>query len=120
MKVDKDFALTTPSEMRDLGFDFSNDLADVEGVVEKISSATFTLEIESTDDGKTVDASPNTRKSGAASIEDSAESAKVDAVAVQRVTGMTDGNVYRVICRATTTNGQVLELYGVIACRVAA
>lgn len=116
LKVTKDFAETSPSETRDLGLDYSNDVADGE----TLSSATFTLEVDSTDDGKTADALPNTRKSGAATIEDSDESSLANVVAVQRVTGMVDGNVYRVICRATTSNGQVLELYGLIACRVAA
>lgn len=117
MKISKDFGVASPSETRDLGFDYSNDpLAEGETLT---GTPAFTLEVESTDDGKTADASPNTRKSGSATIEDSIETELTAVVAVQRVTGMVDGNVYRVICRATTTNGQVLELYGLISCRVA-
>lgn len=116
MKVDRDFEVITPSETRDVGFDFSNDVADGETIV----SATFTIERKSTDDGATEDASPDSRKSGPPDVEDSEITELTGVVAVQRVTGMVAGNVYRIVCRATTTNGQVLELFGVIPCRVAA
>lgn len=115
--ISQDFAPTTPSETTDRGIDYSYaPLA----TGETIASATCTIELDSTDDGATADTSPNTRKSGSPSIEDSEITDKTRVVVVQRLTGMVDGNVYRVIFRATTSNGQIIERHGHIACRVAA
>lgn len=116
MKVDRDFAPISPSETRDCGLDFSNDLA----AGETIASATATLALISTLDGSTADTLPDTRKSGSPAIEVSLLTELTDAVIVQRVTGCLDGNTYDVILRATTSNGQVLELNGHLPCRVAA
>lgn len=118
MKTDKNFSPITPSETRDLAFDFRNDTFELDPE-EYLVSAVFTLAIADTDDGSTVDATPASRLSGSASIADN-EDGDVDMAAVQRVTGMLDGNTYDVICRATTSRGQVLELNAHIACRVAA
>jgi len=117
MKTDRDFSPITPSETRDLAFDFKHDTFELDPL-EYLVSAVFALAVVATDDGATVDASPVSRLSGSASIADN-QDGDVDMAAVQRVTGMTDGNTYDVICRATTSRGQVLELNAHIACRVA-
>lgn len=115
--ISQDFAPTTPSETTDRGIDYSYaPLA----TGEYLASATCTIELDGTEDGATVDASPSTRKTGSVGIEDSEITDLADMVVVQRLTGMVDGNTYRVIFRATTSNGQIIERYGLIACRVAA
>lgn len=120
MKTDKNFSPITPSETRDLAFDFRNDTFELDPA-EYLVSAVFTLAIVAAEaaDGATVDATPSSRLSGTATIADN-EDGDVDMAAVQRVTGMLDGNTYDVICRATSSRGQVLELNAHIACRVAA
>lgn len=115
MKTRKDFAPATPSEVRDVGFDYRNDVSENE----VLASAEFTITLVKTAPGATVDSSPNSRKQGAADIEDG-EDGEDSIVAVQRVAGLIAGNTYNIICRATTTNGQVLELNAHIACRDAA
>jgi hypothetical protein len=114
MRVSRDFGHTTPEEVRDLGFDYRNDVARGETLV----SAEFEIRLISTDPGKTADPEPNARKLDDADIED-AEDGMANIVAVQRVHGMMDGNLYNIVCRATTTNGQVLELNGHLRCQSA-
>lgn len=116
MRVDKDFAPATPSESRDYGFDYSNDLA----LGETLVSALFTLEVYKTDAGSTADASPNTRKVGGAVVENSTLTGRASAAAVQRVANLQPGNTYNVIGRATTSGGQILELSGHVLCRAVA
>lgn len=117
MKTDKNFSPITPSETRDLAFDFKNDTFELDPT-EYLVSAVVTLAIEATEDGATEDATPSARLSGSASIADN-EDGDTDMAAVQRVTGCTDGNTYNVICRATTSRGQILELNAHLPCRVA-
>jgi hypothetical protein len=114
MKTDRDFSPISPDETRDLAFDYVNDTFTL-NPEEILVSAEFSLAVEATDGGKTADSDPASRKSGAATI--AANTAGALLAAVQRVTGCIDGNKYRVTCLATTSRGQVLELYAYLACR---
>lgn len=100
------FRVASPAEARDYGFDFRKRCA----VGEVLSSVEFTLAVMETEDGATADSSPASRLTGSPDIEASLVSEALH-VAVQRITGLVDGNRYRVICDATTDNGQVLQLY---------
>lgn len=104
MYFGRNLSVVGPSETRDLGFDYLNDV----GAGETLSSATFTLAVEQTKTGATADPSPSSRLSGSASIEESADGG-ANTVAVQRVTGCVDGNRYRLTCHATTNLGQILR-----------
>lgn len=116
MKASKDFDDVTPSETVDRGFDWCDgQLSDGETV----SSAVFTIEVAQTLSGATPDDDPSSRKSGAADVEESDISGIVS-IAVQRLTGMIAGNKYRIIGRATTSNGQLLEIHAHMMCKAAA
>lgn len=116
MKASKDFDVVSPSETFDRGLDWCDgQLADAEA----LASAAVTVEVAETAAGATVDSSPNSRKSGSADVEESDFSGKVS-IAVQRFTGMIAGNKYRLIFRATSDNGQLLEMYAHMWCRTAA
>lgn len=104
MYFGRNLSVVGPGETRDLGFDYLNDV----GAGEYLASATFTLAVEQTKAGATADATPAARLSGSATIEESTEGG-ANTVAVQRVTGCTDGNRYRLTCHATTNLGQVLR-----------
>lgn len=114
MQTPRDFTVATPSETLDRGFDYAECLA----AGETLSSAAFSVEVKSVDDGAVIDPAPSSRLSGSAAIEDNADGV-ASAVAVQRFTGMINGNVYRLICRATTSAGQVVEASAHMPCRVA-
>jgi len=117
MKADKDFSPISPGETRDLAFDYRHDVFPLDPT-EVLSSAVFTLEIDATDSGSTVDATPASRLSGGATIEDNLHG-ETDMAAVQRVTGCIAGNTYIVKCVATTSRGQLLELFAKMKCQVA-
>lgn len=116
MKASRDFDIVSPSETVDRGFDWCDGQL-AEGEV--LASAEFTIEVAETLAGATADATPNARKSGSADVEESDFSNKVS-IAVQRLTGLQPGNKYRIIARATSDNGQLLEQYAHMWCRAAA
>lgn len=104
MYFGRNLSVVGPGETRDLGFDYINDV----GPGEEVVSATFSLAVEDTKSWATADATPSARLSGSASIEESADGG-TDTVAVQRITGCTNGNRYRLTSHATTNLGQVLR-----------
>lgn len=114
MKTDKDFSPATPDETRDYAFDFVNDVADGE----TLASAIFTVEVAANETSAVADTDPVSRLIGSASI-DSSEISGTAVVASQRLWHMVAGNRYRLICRTTTSRGQVLELYAYLWCREA-
>ncbi len=101
-----------PGETFDPWFDYVHDVESGETV----TAATFTLEVAETATGETADASPASRLSGVASFENSAIGL-AQTVAQQRITGCLAGNRYRLICLATTSNGQILEGFYRFWCR---
>lgn len=86
------------AEVENLTFDFTSKLAS--GVT--ISSATTTCTVYSG-----TDATPSAVISGAASISGS--------VVTQKVTGGTLGVIYQLLCAATTSTTETLELCGFLA-----
>lgn len=85
-------------ETADYQFDFSSRLA----VGETISSATVTATVYSG-----TDASPSSIINGADSTS--------GAIVTQSITGGVLGVLYELICAATTSTGQVLQLVGILA-----
>lgn len=115
MKADKDFSPTSPDEVRDLAFDFRHDVFPLDPS-EMLTSATFTIEVASTEAGASADPAPNTRKSGSVSIANNLHG-EAALAAVQRIHTCVAGNKYRVICLASTSRGQELELWAYLTCR---
>lgn len=117
MKADREFTVITPGEARDLAFDFKNDVFPLDPT-EVLVSAVFSLEVDATAPGATVDSNPSSRLSGTASIADN-EDGDTDLAAVQRIHTCVDGNTYIVKCLATTTRMQILEMFTKLPCRIA-
>lgn len=113
MYVGQELSDVAPDETVDFWFDYYRDLLPSE----ILQSAIFTLEVVQTATGATVDTNPNSHKSGAAAIQKSFVNVTLDQRPVQRVVGCIDGNKYRVICKATTSFGQQLELFSRFWCR---
>lgn len=116
MKANRDFAQISPNETVDRAFDFCDgQLTDSE----TLASAVFSLAVAETEADATADATPAARLSGTASI-DSSEISGRDTVASQRLAGCIAGNRYLLTCLATTSRGQLVELFAHFWCRGAA
>lgn len=115
MQADKDFSVISPNETRDIAFDFRGDVFPLDET-EVLTAATCSIEVDSLDPGATLDASPSTRLDGAEAIVDNGYG-ETDLAVVQRITGCVAGNKYKVICLATTSRGQHLELWAYLPCK---
>lgn len=112
-----DLSTVSPDEQPDLWFDFWRDLAPAE----TIASAVFSLQVAETETGKTADTSPADHLFGSASIAASFFNTDLLQRPVQRLQpGCVDGNRYRIICLATSSLGQKLELFSHFWCRAPA
>jgi hypothetical protein len=111
MYVGQDFDPIEPGEVDAFTLDFTADV----GVGNTILNATWTCSVQSTLIGSTVDAVPQSRVYGAATVNNQGGKNYTSQV----LTSMVDGNNYIVQATVQTSDGRLLQRYSHVLCRVA-
>lgn len=99
MYVGRDFDISDVGEDEIYSFDYVNDLRESQSVV----SGSWTMTVK-----EGTDPSPSSHLTGLPTVDGT--------IASQRVSGLLDGVIYRIQCKATLNDGSVLSLYSYIRC----